>query len=125
MKGLLLVLLAVAVGDKRYDPEVYVNAAPYGSTKNRGVCYAYTGFWVVDEVGTEDGKTYAASEVHSENLIHAIFSTFDIDWEAYWDQERDMPQAMRECAEYDNNLSWLKVCVDFRKRPDLLPLVCQ
>lgn len=126
MKGLILVLLAVAVGDAHYDPRLYVNAAPINAKETRGACFVYSGYWRVDEVGVEaDGGTYAASSRHTEDFIHAIISTFDIDWNAYWNNESGpIPQEMHECAEFDNNLDWLNICVDFRKRPDLLPNAC-
>lgn len=129
MKALLLMFLAVAVGDKRYDPEVFVSAIPVGP--GRSACIGATGFWVVEEVGIDSktGDTYAASSTKPVSFIHIIFSVYDFDLDGYYDGQHGLNTEGHECDEWEKQQFVDKIlpplCIDYRKRPDLLPRVCR
>lgn len=121
----------MAVGDRVYDPTIEINMAPLAG-KQKAICYAYTGWWVVNSVEISRSGKEMHSFTKTDPIIHAVISVFNFDWDSYTNQEISQSEISRECQEFfdesnfsDNGLAWLNMCADFSKHPELLVKVCK
>jgi len=131
MIKILPLLLAISVGDRKYDaqPEIQQKLV----SRNKAACVMLTAWWVIDEVGGEESNIqcyeYSASahqlEGEGNEFIHIIFFTFPFD-ERYWDNDDwDLPPESDVCDEFWIGSHTFNQCIDYRKFPELLPNVCK
>ncbi len=118
LKLLLPLLLLVSVGDKTYDPVVKIDSLVIA--KNVLACVAYTGWWEVEEVGVERGKTYAAGSSMTDEIIHSIFFLYSFNSEAYYAGLIGSPPEAKFCNQLDLHVKDLNICLDYRQPPTLV-----